>query len=100
MDAGEITAWVSLVVTTVTPICGAIWKLGTKIAEKIDAAHECTLELKDEFLDFKNETMRDFRDLSDRVRKLETDVKEAIGASTQMKDILLRINALETKLRQ
>lgn len=100
MDVSEITTWVSLVVTVVTPICGAIWKLGTKIADKIDAAHNCTLELKDEFLDFKNETMRDFRDLSDRVRKLEVDVKEAIGASVQMKDILLRLTSLEAKLRQ
>lgn len=100
MDVSEITTWVSLVVTVVTPICGAIWKLGTNIADKIDAAHNCTLELKDEFLDFKNETMRDFRDLSDRVRKLEVDVKEAIGASTQMKDILLRLTSLEAKLRQ
>lgn len=100
MDLNTVATWVSLVFTIVAPICGAIWKLGTKIAEKVDAAHVCTLELKDEFLDFKNETMRDFRDLSDRVRKLETDVKEAIGASVQMKDILLRLNALETKLRQ
>lgn len=100
MDASTITTWISLVITVVTPICGAVWRQGTKIIKKIDAAHSSTLELKAEFSDFKGETMRDFREISDRVRKLEVDVKEAIGASVQMKDILLRLTSLETKLRQ
>ena len=98
MNASELSAWAAIVAPILLAIGGA--HLSTYM--KVETTHAALDDIKEDIQnlrrdqrEFQAESIQDSKELSERVRKLEVDVKEAISFSALIKDILGRIAHLE-----
>ena len=85
----ELATWAAIVVPIVGAIIGAHVRTVTKVESVsigFDALRAAVTGIA-----------QDYKELSERVRKIEVDVKEAISNSTLIADILGRLSNLEKK---